>query len=37
VHEVTGIDRPDHQGKIVRTAETVRWHRPAFLFSWEIT
>src|SRR5262245_30951055 len=31
MHEVTGIDRPDNQGKIVRAAETVRWHRPAFL------
>src|SRR5215831_2043950 len=37
VHEITGIDCPDNQGKIVWAAESVRWHRPAFLSSWEIT
>src|SRR2546428_8535579 len=31
VHEITSVDRPDNQGKVVRAAETVRWHRPAFL------
>src|SRR5215510_1423812 len=32
VHEVTGVNCPDNEGKIIRAAKTVRGHRPAFLF-----